>query len=228
MRSRLLERGAAGVSVARLHLPDWAGMAFVGMGPAMLRGARAIREARRATPQPVLVVGHSAGGIVARLAMAPVPLDGRCAGVADDVACLVTLGTPHLLRPSIPFWRHPGLAATEFLQRVSPGAAFAPTTQYLTVGSTYVLAHGRAPTNPVKQAINLLMRSLVGETPGSRGDGIVGNDLTRLDGVRHVELPDVLHGTFGGPWYGDASVIDRWWPEALDGWRRGVAAREGC
>jgi hypothetical protein len=174
----------------------------------------------------LLVVGHSAGGIVARLAMAPEPLDGRYAGVAGAVACLVTLGTPHRLQPSIPFWRHPGVVATEFLQRVSPGAAFEPATQYLTVGSSLVPPRHRAPTSPPKRAISLLMRKLVGETSGARGDGIVGNDVAQLEGVRHLELPDVLHGTFGGPWYGDASVIDRWWPAALDGWRRGVAARE--
>ena len=48
----------------------------------------------------------------------------------------------------------------------------------------------------------------------------------QFEGVRHVALPDVLHGTFGGPWYGDGHVIDRWWPAALEQWQAALAARE--
>jgi triacylglycerol esterase/lipase EstA (alpha/beta hydrolase family) len=114
MRSLLLEQGAEAVTIAPIHLPDWAAMGFAGMGPLLLRGARAIREARRASTAPLLVVGHSMGGIIARLAMAPAPLDGRWAGVADDVGCLVTLGTPHYFSPSVP-WRHAGQRAAEHL-----------------------------------------------------------------------------------------------------------------
>ncbi|MFV2063176.1 MAG: esterase/lipase family protein [Chloroflexota bacterium] len=180
MRARLLERRAARVSIVPLHWPDWLAMSFAGFGPAMLRGARAIREARRVSPTPLVVIGHSAGGIVARLAMSPELLDGRQIGIADSVGCLVTLGTPHRLYPTISRWRHPGIDATEFLERVVPGARFAPTTGYLTVGSTFVLPDRRARTNPPKQLINRVMRAFVRETPGVRGDGIVDNAVARL------------------------------------------------
>jgi hypothetical protein len=226
LRSRLLARGAGSVTVTRLHWPDWMAMSLAGMGPVMLRGARTIRETRRRSSAPVLVVAHSAGGLVARLAMSPEPLDGRQVGVSDDVGCLVTLGTPHRLLPAIPFWRHPGIRATEFLDEVTPGAYFAPTTAYLTVGSTLVDPGSRAPTNSLKHAINRVMRQFVGEEPNVRGDGIVGNAISQLDGASHVELPDVLHGTFGGPWYGDGHVVDRWWPAALDQWRSALEARQ--
>jgi hypothetical protein len=219
-----LEHGAARVTVTPLHLPDWLAMAFVGMGPAMLRTARAIREARRAAPAPLLVVGHSAGGLLARLAMSPEPIDGRRAAVADAVGCLVTLGTPHRLAPSIG-WRHPGVRAAELLERTAPGCWHAPTTGYVTVGSTFVAPRQRVPVHPLRQGIGGLMRVLVGPTPGAHGDGIVDVVIARLDGALHVELPDVLHGTIGGPWYGDAHVIDRWWPAAVERWRAALAAR---
>jgi hypothetical protein len=225
MRRRLLDRGAAHVSIARLYLPDWLALGMVGFGPVMLRGARAIREARRTSDAPLIVVGHSAGGIVSRLAMSPEPFDGRQVDVADDVGCLVTLGTPHTLYDTIPGWQHPALKATRFLERVTPGAWFAPTTGYVTVGSSRVLPGGDARTHPFKRPLNSIMGAIVGQTPGVRGDGMVGNDLSQLAGARHIELPDVLHGTFGGPWYGDGHVIDRWWPVALESWREARAAR---
>jgi hypothetical protein len=226
LRRRLLERGAARVSIAQIYWPDWFGITVAGFGPVLLRGARAIREARGDADAPLLVVGHSAGGIVSRLAMSPEPLDGRVAGVANDIGCLVTLGTPHRLYDTIPGWDHPGLKALRFLDRVSPGAWFAPTTSYVTVGSVFVDSDRRGPSNPLKQGINGIMRKVVGQTPGVGSDGIVSSDLTRLDGARHVQLERALHGTFGAPWYGNEEPVDRWWPIALEEWNRALVARD--
>jgi len=224
MRRRLLARGAERVSIAPLHLPDWAVMGMVGMGPLLLRGGRAIRVARRASPLPLLVIGHSMGGIVARLAMARQPLDGRLAGVADDVACLVTLGTPHRFEPDIP-WRHPGVRALAHLERVAPGTAFAPATVYLTVGSTLGHPVRLGPIRSLPQLLNRVLLAFVGATPGVRGDGLIGNDVAQLPGADHIELSDVRHGTVGAPWYADDDVIDRWWPTALMMWRKALLAR---
>jgi hypothetical protein len=221
LRRRLLARGAARVAVTPLHLPDWLAMSFAGMGPATLRVARTIAEARRVAPEPLLVVAHSAGGILARLAVSREPLDGRRVDVAAAVAGIVTLGTPHRLSPLVP-WRHAGVRATEHLAEVSAGAQEPAQTGYLTVGSTFA-SHGQpVPTHPVKQGVGGLMRMLVGMTPDARGDGIVEDARSRLPDVPHVALQDVLHGVVGGPWYGDANAVDAWWPAAVETWRRAL------
>jgi len=225
MRARLLAAGAARVALAPIHLPDWAAVGLAGMGPLLLRGARAVREARRSSPLPVMVVGHSLGGIIARLATCETPLDGRVAAVADDIGCLVTLGTPHAFDPRIP-WRHAAVRAVEHLDAYCPGARFAPRTGYLTVCSTMAPAVRRAPTRNAFHLFNRLLRDLVGETPGVAGDGLIGGDRCRLDGAGHVELDDVLHGVVYGPWYGDDRAIERWWPVAVGEWRRALEARE--
>jgi hypothetical protein len=212
------------VTVASIHLPDWALLGLVGLGPLTLRGARTIREARGASARPLLVVGHSMGGIIARLAMSDVPLEAHRGGVADDVGCLVTLGTPHRMRPRIP-WQHPAARAVAHLARVAPGASHAPRTTYLTVGSTRVAPAQRGPVRTVPQLLSRALLAFVGETAGEQGDGLVGNDLCQLEGVPHIALPDALHGTLGGPWYGDDAVLDRWWPAAVDGWHAALEAR---
>jgi hypothetical protein len=156
--------------------------------------------------------------------MSDEPFDGRRAAVADDVACLVTLGTPHRLAPSIG-WRHPGVRAAAHLERACPGCWHAPHTRYVTVGSTFVAPHRRMPTSLWRQGVGGIMRVLVGPDPEAHGDGIVDDGIARLEGASHVSMPDVLHGTIGGPWYGDAHVIDRWWPVAVESWRQALAAR---
>jgi hypothetical protein len=208
-----------------VHLPDWLAMSFAGMGPLLLRGALAIRRARRHAPGPIIVIGHSAGGIVARLAMSSESFEGRRAGVADDVGCLVTLGTPYRFDPVVAGWRHAGVRATAFLDRVTPGAWFAPRTAYLSVGSR------RVPPSPLRPSLSpghlghLVTRLAVGQTPGTHGDGLVDEARAHLPGARHLTFDDVLHGTFGGSWYGDEHVIDRWWPVALEAWQEALAAR---
>ncbi len=225
MRARLLEQGAGRVTIARLHLLDWLAMGVVGMGPVMLRGARAIREARRVSPAPLVVVGHSAGGLITRLAMSPEPLDGRFAGIADDVGCLVTLGTPTTFDPLIAGWRHAGVRAVESLERVTPGAWFAPRTAYVAVGSRRVPPSPLTPSRSLAALGHTITRVAVGQTPGAWGDGLVDEVRSRLPGARHLIFDDVLHGVVGGPWYGDATVIDRWWPVALEEWQKALEAR---
>lgn len=224
MRQRLLDAGAGAVAIAPIHWPDWAVMGLVGLGPLLLRGGRAIREARQASPDPVMVVGHSLGGLIARLATCETPLDRRAARVAGDVGCLVTLGTPHTFEPRIG-WRHAAVRAAGHLARYCPDGYFAPDTGYLTVGSSFVRPGRRAAQRAPLQWLNGILRDLVGETDGLGGDGLVDARRCRLDGVRHVELHDALHGTVYGPWYGDDVAIERWWPAAVEEWRRALAAR---
>ena len=62
------------------------------------------------------------------------------------------------------------------------------------------------------------MRCITGPTMAPGSDGIVSLSLAHLPGARQVTLHDTFHGVMGGPWYGDAEVIDEWWPIAVEAW----------
>jgi pimeloyl-ACP methyl ester carboxylesterase len=215
--------GAGAVHIAPFWPPDWMLLGVVGFGPIMRRAGRAIARAYQAGGrQPIIVVGHSAGGIAARLAMAAAPYHGRRSGVAEAVGCLVTLGTPHRLRQIPNRYRHAGHDACEFLDRESPGAYFAPRTSYVTVGSSHPeIAVSGLPGRVIGDFFTIA----VGEHTRHSGDGIVPASAVHLEGAEQLTYDDVRHGVFGGPWYGDEAIISRWWPVAVDRWRDALEAR---
>jgi hypothetical protein len=222
-RRRLLARGAARVDIAPLWTPDWVLAAMLGLGSVMLRTGRQIgRTWRDGGRRPIILVGHSAGGIAARLAMADKPFNGRIAGVAEAVGCLVTLGTPHGLYGLDNPYRHAGHAATEFLDQATPGAYFAPRTSYLTVG-------GRTPgaefPGLAGDLTNAFFGVVVGPETQAPGDGIVPFSAVHLDGATQLTFEDVRHGMVGAPWYGDDMMLDRWWPVAVELWHKALKAR---
>src|SRR5262245_30190460 len=95
LRRRLLDRGAAGVDVAPVSAIDWARAGISGFGALQQTVARSIGRTRSRASLPIMVIGHSGGGLLARLAMSDAPYRGHVGGAAPMVGCLVTLGSPH-------------------------------------------------------------------------------------------------------------------------------------
>lgn len=226
LRDRLLRRGAASVTIANVHVLDWLASGLAGLGPLLVRTGLAIRQAHRgAAGRPLLVVGHSGGGILARLALSPVPFDGRKADVRDAVAALVTLGTPHGLAGADVRWRHPGVAAAAFLDGVPATGPGDPRTGFVTVGSTAVVEAPAAGAPILARTANLPFRAVVGPMGLTGGDGIVGADMAHLPGAVQLRLDDATHGTLGDRWYGDDAIVERWWPVARTAWEHALGAR---
>lgn len=254
MRRRLLDRGAAAVVIAPVWAPDWLLATWRGVGPILTRSGRALLragEAARRSPEsrgaPLLVVGHSAGGIAARLLTSREPFAGRRLGAAHRMGAIVTLGSPHHVTPSGWAGRRLGDAATDFADRVVPGPAFAPTTGYLAVTSRYRV--GRREGGPGERSAFAVYRSFLaeaGEVPttgdapegmvdareGIAGPGIIDGDglvpvpSAALAGVETIVLEGIAHGQARrAPWYGSDEALDAWWPRAVEIWRTALRAR---
>ncbi len=232
-RRRLLDRGAAAVIVSNVWTPDWVLAAFRGLGPIVGRGARALARARaeaardpRTRAAPLLVIGHSAGGIVGRLLTSEAPFAGSRHAFAADVGALVTLGSPHQVAASRFVGRRVGTVAAAHANRVVPGAAFAPTTGYVAVASRAIT--GRADGGGRERVAWRLYQGLLHDPSAVaiEGDGLVPVRSALLDDAREVILDNVIHGPAGGDqWYGTDPAIDRWWPVAMDAWRAALHAR---
>ncbi|HYU48324.1 MAG TPA: hypothetical protein VEO91_00135 [Candidatus Limnocylindria bacterium] len=233
MRRRLLERGAAEVVVANIWLPDWLIAMRRGMGAILTRSGRALLRAvavSAASPDsrgaPLLVVGHSAGGLTARLLTSPEPFMGRKLAAARRIGAVVTLGSPHEVAHRRSIGRLLAARVTGFADQAVPGSLFAPTTGYLAVSSRFVV--GQPGGNVRERAASMLYRGML---PLSRveaidGDGLVPVRAAGLADAEALVLDGIVHGQLGGsPWYGSPEAIDIWWPRAVEVWRAALKAR---
>ncbi|HYX11291.1 MAG TPA: hypothetical protein VE817_04900 [Candidatus Acidoferrum sp.] len=230
---RLLRRGAAHVVVADVWLPDWLLCLYRGPGAVVGRSARALLRAAELAASsdhsrgaPLLVIGHSAGGLTARLLTSEAPFAGRRLGGARRIGAIVTLGTPHSVDERKALGRLLAGAATVFADTAVPGPAFSPTTSYLSVRSRFVLGH--LAGNARERAAHHLYRGIL---PNPRvsvmaGDGLVPLRAAGLEGSEILTLDGIVHGQLGGsPWYGSDEAVDVWWPRAVELWREALRAR---
>jgi hypothetical protein len=226
-----LRTRAGAVVVAGVWTPDWLLAAGLGVGPILTRSGRALLEAAARAEEaslgaPVLVLGHSAGGITARLLTPPRPFRGRRLNASGRIGAIVTLGTPHVVDDADLLGHGLSVRATAFANREVPGACFAPRVGYLAVASRSVV--GRSDGTPRERATWRVYRDLLGDrdVPLIEGDGLVPVRSALLPGVPSVVLDDAGHGPWPSrEWYGSDRFLDRWWPLALEAWHGALRAR---
>ena len=182
-----------------------------------VRKAKARAEASGDADTRVLLLGHSAGGWLARAALGDGTPESSLARLVaqDDICGLVTLGTPHL--PPPPGTEDSTRGVLRYVDAQYPGAAVEGLA-YVTVAGSAVKADKDAKRGSLeKVAANsypLVSGPSAGE--GGVGDSIVPLEAAHLpgEGVERVTLEGATH-SIGSPdsWYGSDAVVDDWLPQ---------------
>lgn len=250
--SVLQRRGFESVSIVDVSRPDWirvAGGLFdkdfyfneaeptgLGYGWYLKRLKECVNEAfERSEGERVLLLGHSAGGWLARAAMS----DGTWndgVRTPERIRGLVTVGAIH--RPPEGGASCVTRGALAYTDRTYPGAFLKEEgVAYVSVGGDAIVGDKSASNADPTDADRLYATR--GEGSSSRvaytsyeavsgngemtGDGVVPLEYTQLDGARQVRLEGVLHsineaGTTipTDRWYGSEGVVDRWLPLVLE------------
>lgn len=229
-RERLLERGARHVEVAQIWTPDWVLSVRRGGGAIATRAARALLKAVEASDGvPLLVVGHSTGGVAARVLTATEPYEGRRFAGARRVGALVTLGSPHTNAMESDPTRWKGNGTATFANRTVPGAFWAPQIGYLSVASRWLTGHAEGADQDGSQRTARRFYEQILPPPHADaidGDGAIPVEAALLPGARQLVLDDVAHAPGARHrWYGSQEVIDLWWPTAIETWQDALIAR---
>jgi pimeloyl-ACP methyl ester carboxylesterase len=175
----------------------------------------------------VLLIGHSAGGWLARAALGDGTwCEDEGVSTSERVGCLVTIGAIHA--PPEEESTCVTRGALKNTNLAFPGAFLKDQgVKYVSVGGAAV--EGEMIDRKIKdfsaQAQRVAYNSYeaVSGTGGQIGDGVVPFPWTQLEGSKQIRLDGVVHsineaGTTmpTDRWYGSEDVIDRWLPEVLD------------
>lgn len=156
----------------------------------------------------VTLVGHSAGGVLARLYLSPNPLLGNTFRGLAYVSHLITLGSPHQNRGGLT----QGGRMSRWIERRHPGAFFAPQVKYTSVAGK--LLRGNQDASRQERWAYRVYEEIGGEGT-AWGDGLIPLESALLRGSHQIVLDGVGHFSGFGPlWYGSREVIPLWWNKA--------------
>jgi pimeloyl-ACP methyl ester carboxylesterase len=195
------------VSVVQTRSLDWLpSVSQYGWAALLRKLDRAVRTAAQISPTgKVTLVGHSAGGVLARLYLSPRPFYGEAFRGHQRVSQLITLGSPHHNRGGLTR----GGYMSQWIEQHYPGAAFAPLVTYTAVVGKSLRGDRRGA--PRERMAYRTYRSISGQGD-EWGDGLVPISAALLRGAYHVTLDGVAHfSMFGDMWYGSETIVPLWW-----------------
>lgn len=198
---------------------------------------KTVRDMKEKHNKPVILIGHSAGGWLARAMLA----DGKWRGKgeatssSDLVIGLVTLGAPHFPPADNAMCMTRG--ALSYVDTEFPGAYLRDECGifYITVGGGAVQGDSSSPkgtpelfaANSYKQVTGIVGSE---EEPYLElGDGIVPLRYSHLEGAQQITIPEAWHSIQApsNNWYGGAdAMVGRWLPQTLKALEKALNKKE--
>jgi pimeloyl-ACP methyl ester carboxylesterase len=203
----LTDASGSEVYVAPITPLDWTLARLRGYGQLVFEIATTVDRALLGSDSDrAVLVGHSAGGILARVYIGgDPPYGGRRYAGHRRVSHLITLGTPH----NVPDKGR--LAPIAGVNELFPGALHANVRYLCVAGGAVDGASSRRARKRYERFV---------EDGRISGDGEVPVESASLPGATSLVLDDLYHGRrhgfMRGRWYGsDRETVERWWPAEL-------------
>lgn len=156
-----------------------------------------------------IIVGHSAGGVVARAYLGDTLEGENQPGYRghERIMRLITLGSPLTAANDA---LHAGLRHANWIDSKYPGAFYAPDVQYLAVIGRF--REGKRYGHYRERRAYRAYEYMSGN--GAQwGDGVVPVSMSTPDGIPAIEIDGVSHSpVLSSRWYGaDEAVVSMWW-----------------
>lgn len=206
-----LQQAGFQTAIVPLRKLDW--LPTVGgrsMVPILRLLDQTIKQVLRDTESDRLhLIGHSAGGWIARIYLGEKPYcihgdvteDARLWDARHRIATLVTLGTPHISQEP---WTRRNL---DFVNNNYPGA-FYPDIRYICVAGKAIFGKPEWGSWLAYNSYQITCGA------GDRwGDGITPIEAAHLEGAENLTLEGIKHApTSKGEWYGSPDPLKVWLP----------------
>ncbi|MEM6446894.1 MAG: lipase [Cyanobacteria bacterium J06642_2] len=209
LQALLRDRGYP-ASIVPLKVSNWfitvGGRPITPIANALAQTIEAIRAQHNVSK--VNLIGHSAGGWIARIFLGSTPYYGNVWNGRESVATLITLGTPHVSQER---WTRYNLS---FVNDNYPGAYW-PEVKYVCVGG-HALQGRQAPWYRPREwnGAEWLAYSSYQLTVGDGrvwGDGITPVVAAHLDGATNLTIDRVMHSPRSDRfWYGSPAAAEQW------------------
>lgn len=188
---------------------DWALGRIRGYGQLVFEVASTVdRALLESGSDRAVLVGHSIGGILARIYIGgDPPYGGRRYSGHRRVSHLITLGTPHVVPDGGPH------------DRIAEVNELFPDALHTRAGIRYLCVAGAAADGTSSRKVRKRYERF-GDDGQVEGDGKVPVQSALLPGAEALVLDDVYHsrwyGQPGSRWYGSGrETVERWWPGEL-------------
>jgi pimeloyl-ACP methyl ester carboxylesterase len=156
--------------------------------------------------EQVNLIGHSAGGWIARIYLGEKVYCGRTWSGHPLVKTLLTLGTPHTSQER---WSRRNI---DFVDRSYPGAFF-PEIEYVSIAGKAL--YGK-PSWRLREWFTYKSYQLTCGQGNCWGDGVIPIESAHLDGAKNLILENVQHSPRTAQastlhqWYGSPKVVSQW------------------
>lgn len=196
------------VYITDINRIEWGSLRDPDFRPVIRILQRTIDIARQETGADTIdIIGHSAGGRVARAYLGDQPYYGTIYNGQSHVASLTTLGTPHST------WEIYVREFGQFVAETYPGAYY-PHITYRSVAGESI--RGRRFGTPEEMFAYSSYKVVTGNGEDI-GDGISPTSSCYLDGADNLILEGVRHAPYNATrtWYGAQQVVDAWFGDTV-------------
>ncbi|MBF2027347.1 MAG: alpha/beta fold hydrolase [Oscillatoriales cyanobacterium C42_A2020_001] len=208
LEQRLNQLGIPATTVP-IHWQDW--VPTIGgrsVSPIIRKIDATVQQIRQQTgASKINLIGHSAGGWLARIYLGEKPY---CVHAVDSANCawharpfiqtLVTLGTPHT---SLERWTRKNL---DFVNQTYPGAFYLTDVKYVCVAGKAIFGK-RQPGSWLAYS-SYKMTCGRGDT---WGDGITPIESAHLEGAENLIIEGATHAPKANRlWYGSPGMLEQW------------------
>jgi pimeloyl-ACP methyl ester carboxylesterase len=207
MQQELSALTARPAYLVQIPAPAWlltvTRLGYVGLLIAIDRAVE--RALRSASGQRITLIGHSAGGVIARLYLSPAPLMGRSFNGLKKVNHLITLGSPHYSQGNL----RRGGALSHYVESRYPGAYFQPEVRYTSCAGKFI--RGNRAGSKFERWVYTQYEEICGQGD-AWGDGLIPIQSALLKDSNQIVLEGISHyAIFGDPWFGSSTAIHQWW-----------------